>query len=217
MPAHMNGATLIGSNFKAPTKGQPAPLPPSQPLCESEICPVKAPHVHRSYVRTTQGVPAVIAKMEAKPKKNGYDIAFLDKFYSVHWDHVNRPLPTPVKECVDQTCPLYNEHCCAVDHPSRHAAKVFSTNPQKAHLLPIKIQELHAKVNKTWRDIKDLNDFWKIHGPVKKHTKVDEEPTKGRKEPTMVAKEPTKGAWAQANAGVWAEGKGSALFGDIPK
>ena len=63
-----------------------------------------------------------------------------------------------LQECINKKCPVR----------ARHEAKVYSTNPEKAHKLPVIIQAVQAKANKTWDDFRGLKNFWSIHGPVQK-------------------------------------------------
>ncbi|KAG7005390.1 hypothetical protein G7Y79_00020g049180 [Physcia stellaris] len=160
MASRKRGTTIIGSNIaaQASTNGKPQPLPTPVRLCESKICTVKAPHQAKSYASTTRGLPKIIKDIEAKTNKSSSDRFCLDVFYTVHWDHVNRPLPTPTKECVHKACPVW----------ARHEDKVFSKNPKKANLLPLKVQQVQAKAVKTKVEIQALINFWHIHGPQEK-------------------------------------------------
>lgn len=161
MSTTKRGVTLIGSNFKVQASddsadGSTATTQPAVPLCTSKICTVKAPHAAKPYVSTTTGLPGYIKTLEAKALKSKHDIWILDIFYTVHWDHVNRPLPAPIKECVDKTCFVR----------ARHAAKVYSKNPQKADRLPVIVQQVQTKKEKTQYELRGLENFWRIHGPV---------------------------------------------------
>ena len=101
MSSTKRGQTIIGYNVsaKATTDEAVSTLPPER-MCTSKICTVKAPHVAKPYVSTTTGLPHIVKTIERKAEKTKYDTSLLDIFYTVHWDHVNRPLPTPLKVCV---------------------------------------------------------------------------------------------------------------------
>ena len=163
MASRKRGTTIIGSNIaaQASTDGKSQTIPTPLRLCESKVCTVKAPHEAKSYASTTRGLPKIIRDMEAKTTKSSSDVYHLDVFYTVHWDHVNRPLPNPTKECVHKACPVW----------ARHEAKVFSKNPKKANLLPLKVQQVQAKSVKTNDEIQGLINFWHIHGPQERSAK----------------------------------------------
>ena len=126
---------------------------------------MKAPHLAKHYTKTTTGLPSIIKIIESKKEKTKFDRQFLDIFYTIHWDEVIKPLPAPIKECVSKECP----------ERARHEAKVFSTNPKKVDRLPLKVQQVIAKENKTSDDVRGLKRFWAVHGPkeeVKKSSSI---------------------------------------------
>ena len=144
-----------GSNFKAAAPANTTPLPAPEPLCTSEICTVKAPHLAKPFTKTTTDLPSIITIIESKKHQTRFDRQILDIFYTIHWDEVDKPLPAPTRECVNKECPVF----------ARHEAKVFSMNPKKVDQLPVKRQQVIAKEKKTWDDVRGLKCFWAIHGP----------------------------------------------------
>ena len=153
--------TKIGSNYTksadSTTKNNTSATDPNLPQCTSKLCTVKAPHPANPFVRTSKGLPRIVADIERRHVKTKHQISFLDIFYTVHWDHINRPLPTPVQECVDKNCP--------VSVWSRHEAKQFSKNPKKADALPEVIRRVMGNPEQARRYDADLKRFWKLHGP----------------------------------------------------
>ncbi|CAF9932863.1 MAG: hypothetical protein HETSPECPRED_008465 [Heterodermia speciosa] len=107
--------TKIGSNFTKSTdssiKGK------TVPKCTSKLCTVKASRAAIPFVRTSKGLPKIVDDMERHHVKTKHQMNFLGVFYTVHWDHENRRLPTPIQECADKNCPVSVWSC--------HEAKQF--------------------------------------------------------------------------------------------
>ena len=153
--------TKIGSNFTKSTdpatKSKPSTAHSEVLKCTSKLCTVTAPHPAIPFVRTSKGLPKIVDDMERNHVKTKHQIRFLDIFYTVHWDHVNRPLPAPTQECVDKSCP--------VSVWSRHEANQFSQNPKKADALPEIVRRVMVDPQQSRRYDSDLRRCWKLHGP----------------------------------------------------
>ena len=139
MPFQKRGKLYIGTNTNDAESLSISPLPPAVSLCSSKICRVTAPHADKAYTSTTRDLPTLIREIERKREKGRGDVDFLNEFYTVHWDHTNRPLPSPVRECVNKSCPV----------KARHEDKIYSKNSKKAKSLPLIIQEIEAEPTKT--------------------------------------------------------------------